>query len=192
MVSRYKVFDNLRRSVTPVFAAIGILLAIFMQPLAAGLTTLICLISAGVGELFAGFNSIIGGGFSMLSRLYYSSAIPDALASFIRAFVSACSLMQSAWVSLDAICKAVYRQLISKKKLLEWVPAAFFDKSKGFVKVLKRCLPSLIAGMLLIIFGTPFSTLAGLLFVHNVFFAYFSGREKKASRSLPTARKRRK
>lgn len=192
VVSRYKVFDNLRRSVTPVFAAIGILLAIFMQPLAAGLTTLICLISAGVGELFAGFNSIIGGGFSMLSRLYYSSAIPDALASFIRAFVSACSLMQSAWVSLDAICKAVYRQLISKKKLLEWVPAAFFDKSKGFVKVLKRCLPSLIAGMLLIIFGTPFSTLAGLLFVHNVFFAYFSGREKKASRSLPDSEEKEK
>jgi cyclic beta-1,2-glucan synthetase len=185
VIARYKVFDNLRRSATPVFAALGCILALFMPPTAAAITTVLCLVSAGAGELFAGINSIVSGGFSMLSRLYYSSAIPDALASFIRSFISASMLVQTGWTSLNAISKALFRQLVSKKKLLEWVPAAQNDKSKGAVKVIKRCLPSIIVGALLIIFDGPFSHLAGLLFIFNVLFAVFSGREKRAAAPLP-------
>ena len=52
----------------------------------------------------------------MFSRLYYSRVTPVATGNLIRAIVSVVMLAQTAFVSLDAIIRALWRRFVSHKK----------------------------------------------------------------------------
>lgn len=183
-LSRYKIFDNLRRSLTPVAACIAIFLSIFMPFSAAAITVSISLICIAINEIFSGFCALFSGGFAMLSRLYYSDAAPAALANFVRAFLLAVMLAQTGYNAANAIVKALYRQFVSKKKLLEWVTAAQADYLKKHTAIILRCIPSIFLGLFLFLSTNPFILFTGILFLLNVFFALFSGKSRKTPSTI--------
>ncbi|MEG2781597.1 MAG: glucoamylase family protein [Oscillospiraceae bacterium] len=131
--------------------------------------------------MFSGLYSLIVGGISMFSRLYYSNAMPTALKEFTGSAVSVIMLAQNGWICANAISKSLWRQLISHKNLIEWVTAAESEKSQNFWGFFKRYIPSLVVGVLLLAFGRPIHILLGLAFLANIPFAWFSANARKKS-----------
>ncbi|HSL55546.1 MAG TPA: glucoamylase family protein [Pyrinomonadaceae bacterium] len=102
-------------------------------------------------------------------------------------------LPHQAWLMCDAIVRAIYRQLISRKKLLEWVSAAEAERSlrNDLESFIRFMLPALI--LTIIATGLTFSVkpralpVMGTLFVIwmlSPLIAYFVSKPRPAKRKL--------
>lgn len=178
-LSRYKLIDNLLRSFTPVAAAVAVLLSGLMNSKAAAVTVTVCLLAAAGGNFLSAARTVIKGGTSMLSRLYYSPAMPAALADLTRGAALLGMLPQTAWTSLCGVFRALWRSAVSKKRMLEWTTFAQSDRMNNDLKTILRCLPSLISSVFLLVFPSPYSRLCGLIFLSGTVFLLFSGKEKE-------------
>ncbi len=172
-LSKYMLLDNLRRSVTAPFALLCLILTFFL-PENAMLLSVTALLSAVAPGLFSCIYSLICGGIQMISRKYYSRVMPIAIESLANALLDAVTLVQSAIISISAICLALYRQLVSRKNLLQWTTAADSESSSGFVSTFISSLPSVIFGCLLLFVGESFTHLMAYLFISSPFVMYFT------------------
>ncbi len=129
-LSRWKMIDNLRRSLTPiawVVASIaGSTLLSFGQ---AALWQALLILSVVLSLTFGFFNSAIpknreatlGSHFSALSREFSFATAQVAFKVILMA--------HQAWASADAICRTLYRMFVSRRRLLEWRTAS--DAARG-------------------------------------------------------------
>lgn len=121
-LSRWKILDNLRRSLVP-FAFTALLITGWMMPdpffwtLAVIMLLLMPPVIASVWNLFHKSSEI-----SM--KQHFISSIISMRDHFLRtAFMFIC-LPYEAYYSLDAIVRTSWRMLVTHKKLLEWNPAS--------------------------------------------------------------------
>lgn len=165
-LSRYKIFDNLRRSATPAVALVCLILAAFLPSFASRALVVSALFSACGAGLFSMVCSLISGGISMLSRKYYSKAMPVAMQALMSSCIYVVSLPKTALVSLDATCRALWRLVVSKKGLLDWTTAADGEKKGGtFLQSIRGLwLPELFGIALLVFGGGGLIRLCGILF----------------------------
>lgn len=181
-LTRWQLFDNLRRCFTPVMAFACLAAALFAPNPARLLLMLGGVLCTAAGHLYGAWRAVLAGGPGMFSRLYYSRVTPVAMGNLVRALVSIVMLAQTAFVSLDAMLRALWRRFVSHKKMLEWVTAAQSDVAQRTAALLRRYLPSLLAGAFFMAFGRGLLWLCGFLFLCNCPFAVFSARpggEKK-------------
>ena len=134
VLNRWKVFDNLRRSLLPA-ASLGLLLASWLAgPQAA-------LVSSG---LIAA--TIL---FRPLAQPFTWATTPHALPGpslkqvghdLLRALVEAALLAHQAWLATEAIATVWYRRWVSKRKLLEWNPAqmAQWDSAGNLAALVRK------------------------------------------------------
>lgn len=176
-LTRWQLFDNLRRSFTPVMAFVCLLAALFAPSPVRLLLILGGVLCTAAGNLYGVLRAVIAGGPGMFSRLYYSRVTPVAMGNLLRALVNVVMLAQTAFVCLDALIRALWRRFVSHKRKLEWVTAAQSDVAQRPAALLKRYLPSLLAGAFLMLFGRGSLWLCGFLFLCNVPFAIFSARQ---------------
>jgi cell division protein FtsW (lipid II flippase) len=113
-------------------------------------------------HLFSCFITLINGGISMFSRLYFSDAMPYALNCLAKAFVSVITMITNSFFSLDAVVRSGFRLLFSKKHLLEWTTAADSNSGSALTFITKS-LPSVIVGIFLIFYGNPVAAIAGII-----------------------------
>ncbi|HZJ78208.1 MAG TPA: glucoamylase family protein, partial [Clostridia bacterium] len=176
-LSKFKLFDNLRRSITPVFAMLGILLDLLFPLNLAVIVSVVCLLATMAGDLFSVIRTLVSGGPSLFSRANYSGTTPGALAALVRCIIWVIMLAQTAWVNFWAICRAVWRSFVSKKGLLDWTTAAQTESSKKWHHTLARLLPTIISGLILLVFGGAWQKLLGSIILINVPFAFISSKE---------------
>ncbi len=189
-LTRYKLLDNLRRSLTPVFSCLGLLLSLLL-PRGAAWAVILCALLATAGPGFLSFlRTLAAGGPGMLSRLYYSDVIPSALSALLRAALAVVMLPQTAYTCADALLRALYRLFFSRKKLLEWTTAAQSEQEGMRVKTLLQFWPSLLTGGLLVAFGSPLQRLVGLFFLADIPFALLSARVKRIGKQALSYRQR--
>ncbi len=121
LMSRWKIFDNLRRSLTPPAALLWLVLAWTVLPGSVLLWTAliglvyICPLSTSISGIF----SSLGAGRSwllLLGRSFYELGLQIAQLAITLVF-----LPDQAWNQCDAIGRSLYRQIISKTKRLEWM-----------------------------------------------------------------------
>lgn len=186
-VSRYKMFDNLRRSLVPVCCLAALIFSLIIRGDAGVAVAVISLFSLGARNLYAGINSLISGGFSAMSRLFFSKSLPDALGYFIRAFISVAYSARESCVCLNAAVTALWRLFVSKKKLLEWTTAAQSEKINKVSERLISCVPSVLFGSILIFTGLPIHRLAGLIVWTDVLFTFLSKSKVKKTESQVAA-----
>ncbi len=188
-LSRYKMFDNLRRSITPILCLTAIIASAFMDSYIAVVITLCSLCALSVRSLYGSFHAFTRRGWNSLSGRNYSKLIPSELGKLARGFADiAFSARQSA-VNLDAIIKSIWRLFVSKKKLLEWTPAAQ-SESGGVGDVLVSCIPSVAAALVLLIFGNPLHRLSGILLLADIPIALFtSAKIRHKSRKIKDSQK---
>jgi cyclic beta-1,2-glucan synthetase len=116
VIDRWRILDNLRRSLVPVAALLLLLMG--------------WLISAapGVWSLVVGLAVAIPATAPLLDRLVWRihgsvHRWQGAADDLIRSIVMAAFLPHQAWISLDAIARVVYRHFVSHRGLLEWKTA---------------------------------------------------------------------
>ena len=173
-LSRWKLFDNLRRSLTSV-AALGVLLACAFLPgeIVPWLCG-VCILSVAGDSLFASIRALLFRGPSAVSRLFYSGEVPDALGHFLRALAQIMMLPSAALCSASAIVKALWRSFVSHKRLLDWTTFAQSADATDR-RTWTDCL--WVGAVFSVLFVSPHALLklAALLFLLDVPFSLFGG-----------------
>jgi cyclic beta-1,2-glucan synthetase len=113
LISRWRILDNLRRSLVPVAAVLLLLLGWFLSA------------APGVWSLVVGLAVAIPAIAPLLDRfarrvqgsVHRWQGAADDLA---RALVMATFLPHQAWLSVDAIARVMYRRHVSHRGMLEW------------------------------------------------------------------------
>ncbi|WP_082679762.1 GH36-type glycosyl hydrolase domain-containing protein [Paucibacter sp. KCTC 42545] len=127
-VSRWKMFDNLRRSL--VAPASLCLLLLLLSPAVAALGFSAW---AGFGLVWAAVAAgpLLGAlaGFApsrddLALRHFYGRAAADLLRALLSGLWLLGQLLQQALMALDAVLRALYRLLVSRRLLLQWTTAA--------------------------------------------------------------------
>lgn len=167
LISRWKIFDNLRRALMPVSMLFLLTIAFLLSkaPLFwAGFTLLVYFTPVLCSALF---NSLIN-----IKGLVLSWK--DLLHQAIRALVNIALLPQQAYLSLDVMIRVFYRRWISHKNLLEWEsfhPQSPNSRHQKFL--IKLCLVSLFAVIVFVltVFLNPPAIFAALPYCALWFFA---------------------
>jgi cellobiose phosphorylase len=121
ILSRWKIFDNLRRSLIPISLTLLFIAGwiVLKQPLFWTLATIgIIMIPSIIISIFDLFRKPS----DLLFRQHLAAIISSATDHFLQAAFTLITLPYEAFFSQDAIIRTIWRMLISHKKLLEWSP----------------------------------------------------------------------
>jgi cyclic beta-1,2-glucan synthetase len=126
-LSRWKIFDNLRRSLVPAALTLFLVLGwIVFSP--AWLSTLAVIVIITLPLLIGSLVEMAQKPPNILWLQHFSSVIRSALQSLVQATYTIIFLAYEAFFSLDAILRTIWRMVISHKKLLEWNPSSYFNR----------------------------------------------------------------
>lgn len=158
LMDRWKLLDNLRRSLLPIAVQIALLAGVCLWHRGAFWTGLLAALALSMASLCAALELLLSRGRGGHQRFHARITVGlgrELLCVPVRLLL----LPREAWTNLSAICTALYRLLISHKKLLEWVPSA----SSGERKKTRLWLPLVIVGLFTLIFAvSPGGKLLGL------------------------------
>lgn len=163
LLSRWKIADNLRRSLLPIAMVLLLLAAWFLSPVAA------------LMSLFIGFVMFLPPLTMVVTHLTSTAKITpkvwqDFGTALIRCAIFTAILPHQALITLDAVARVWYRRLISHKLLLEWETASEAhrnskNRQKQFItKMLWMPVVFAVAAILLPL-RAPGSVLASELFL---------------------------
>ena len=153
LLSKYKIFDNLVRSIQETMVVISL---IFIN-----IVCLLCNIKIGLIVSFLLISSIMPTILEIVNRIVFkkeeetvqktfTKTIGGIKASIIRGFLTIANLPDKAYFSLNAIIKTIYRMTISKKHFLEWMTAEEAEKNakKDLKSYYKNMLANVVLGVL--------------------------------------------
>lgn len=118
LLNRWKILDNLRRSLLPATSLGLLLMAWLISPWIGGIATLV----VATQLLFHPLSQPFTMATTHKGLKYFSPS--KLLHDLLRATADAALLPHQAAVTLDAIARVFYRRLVSKRDLLEWAAQA--------------------------------------------------------------------
>ncbi|MBR4726915.1 MAG: hypothetical protein IK080_03395 [Clostridia bacterium] len=186
-LTRFRLLENLWRSLLP-----ALCLAVSAAGLRVGGAAGALLAAAGaIGfaapDLFAALYALAHGGFSALSRLFYSQTLPAALHAMLAAGVRLMLWPRYALTGVLAAGRALWRQAVSKRNLLAWTTAAGSEGAGSVGVRVLRCWPSVVTGTVFLLFGGAVHRLLGVLLLCAVPFVLLSGRRARAAKRTLSA-----
>ncbi len=119
-IDRWKMFDNLRRSLLAPALLLTFILGLIFLPDLAGLWTIVVLLSLGVPLLTGMARSAL----QILGGEHAGAALRPLAWNVVRWLLAVAFLPYEAYISIDAILTTLYRLLISHRNLLQWTTAA--------------------------------------------------------------------
>ncbi len=149
-LSRWKIFDNMRRSLVEI-ALLGLLFAgWFALPGTPLAWTTIVLVLIAFPWLFSAILAILQPPSNQSLQAYYGAVIRDFVASAEQFGLAVTFLPHQAWVSVDAIVRTLVRLFVTHRKLLEWQTASQVERamrSGGDREVYRRMWPAVATGI---------------------------------------------
>lgn len=131
VISRWKIFDNLRRSLVPVATLIWLLLAWSVLPGSAAFWSLLILLVF----LFPIYSTVATGEWMRRGNVTWRGHILVGWREFQiklgQILLTLSFLAQTAWTQADAIVRVMYRMSISRRKLLEWTSFALLSSRQS-------------------------------------------------------------
>ena len=183
-LSKYKLFDNVRREITPIFSFACLLAASFTPKVLGSVLIFFSLIPYVLPLIFDTWELVRTLGFQCAARRFFSKGVTGGIwQSLSRAFISVATLPKNAFVTLDAILRSLWRMLVSKKRLLEWVTAAQSDAASdaGLLYYVQKNLITAALGVCIFIFSPDgFLKLIGLTWFFTPAILYFLSGENTA------------
>lgn len=176
-LSRFKIFDNLRRSLIPVTAFLLIILGVILELTNNNLLYLctgISLVSICMPTIVDILNYIIFrrniGNEFINAYKSFSSKISMIQASIYRGILEIALLPHKAYTNLNAIIKTIYRMKISKHNLLEWTTAEEAEKQAktDLVSYYKNMIVNLIFGSVFLMLFLKIENI--ILFILGLFW----------------------
>ena len=168
LISKYKIFDNLRRSLLEIseilaivyFAIIGkIYNKTFLFPV------IIILFIATFSNILEIINNIIFKKEGEEIQESFTPKIEGYFGSICRAFITIIILPFKAWISLKSICKTLYRLLISKKHLLEWMTSEEAEKNSknDIISNYKMMISNVLFGASSVVYSLEIDNIFGIM-----------------------------
>ena len=158
LLSRYKILDNLRRSLVEIVTLI--LFFVLSNNLVASSTLLFLVI--GFPHILEVLNYLILKKEGEKKSKTFAPKISGINGAIIRFFIEILVLPHKAYISLKAIIKTLYRKNISKKHLLEWMTSEEAEKKSKttlFSYYKDMFINVLLAIILLLFFRNPINLL---------------------------------
>ena len=125
---RFKLFDNIRRAVSPVFIASAFAVFAFSDYQYKPLVLILLLASASAGEVVATLRGIFKPRIAF--RRYITRGFSAFIAGCARIILNVMMLPQLAAIAVYEVVKALWRALVSHKNMLEWLTAAEAESGK--------------------------------------------------------------
>ena len=176
-LSKWKIFDNLRRSVSPYFIFSAIWLSVFLGWKLYAFIAIIAVFFGCIEETVRALIAGITG--EHISRKELTLKWQKGLFDFM-------SLPYAAMRTFDAVVRSLYRVIFSHKKMLEWQTAAQSEQKskKGAFSYYTMMWISPLAGLrflVLPLLGYSGSVVLGILFLYAPFALYLMDAEQKPS-----------
>ncbi|MBQ2916735.1 MAG: hypothetical protein IJE59_00920 [Clostridia bacterium] len=162
LLSKFKILDNLRRSLIPITVSLGLILSavlkLFTDIKVWGIVTIL-LIAYSFPSVLDILNYIVFKKGKDSRFIYahksFSSNISLIKASILRGILEIGFLPHKAYISLASIAKTIYRMSISKMNLLEWLTAEEAEKQAktDLISYYKFMFMNLVFGVLSLVFG---------------------------------------
>lgn len=185
-VNRWKIFDNLRRSLVPVFTFAAVYIGMLSTGLNFVTAAVVAVLSTASTLLISSAELVFRRDINARAR-YHSTIISGFGAVLTQTLVRLLLLPYEAWVCLHAILTSLYRMLISKKNLLSWVTAADSEKRHGedFFCYCRKMFASMVLGALGALLSNWIAGVAlGAVWFFTPVYAMSLSRERKRSQEL--------
>ncbi len=168
-INRWKVFDNLRRSLVAPMSLALLLLSLGTAVLPPGATLVLLLAAFSAGPLMGALAGLVPSRVSVAKLHFYRLAAIELARALCGGLWHLALLLQQALLATDALGRALYRMAISRRHLLQWTTAQAAQASaKTSLKALLRVhwsLPLVALALLvgLLVLATPFPLLSLVL-----------------------------
>ena len=127
-LSRWKIFDNLRRPMLDVFVILIILISLFVSQEMFVRSVLVTFSVINFGYLLSLLDALIFGRTKHTKDVLYIPIIHGISATILTMTFDFLTLPYRAFTAIDAFGLSLYRMCISKKHLLEWTTAEILEK----------------------------------------------------------------
>jgi cyclic beta-1,2-glucan synthetase len=131
VISRWKILDNLRRSLTEIATFVMLLSGWVLFPGKALYWTLATLAVIALPTYMQFAMSILRGGRSLFTTIFWKNWAADFGISQANLFMRVASLCHQSLITLDAIVRSIVRMTMTHERLLEWETAAEAETSYG-------------------------------------------------------------
>jgi cyclic beta-1,2-glucan synthetase len=188
-ISKWEIWDNLRRSATPILTFLALLLGMIFSQRVLSAAAGAAILSAMSNLLLSGADLAFRRGAGMRQR-YHSTIITGFGGVVLQTLVQLLFLPYQAYIALSAIVTALYRMLVSKRNLLAWVTAADAEKQagNGLGAVYRKMFPSVLLGAVALFFSAyPAGSAVGLVWILSPFFAWAMSQKINEKRTLNRA-----
>lgn len=189
VLAKWKIFDNLRRSVSPVCTLLALLLGMCLSgtdfAVAAG-----CAVAAAASNLLLSGAELVWRGGRGLRERYRSTIIAGFGGALLQTLVQLLFLPIHAWTCASAICTALWRQWVSHRGLLAWVTAADAERQTGdgIGANYRRQWPAVVSGLVAVFFSRlPAGTAAGLVWTLSPLLAWAMSRPLESGKVAPVS-----
>ncbi|MDO9315112.1 MAG: glucoamylase family protein [Burkholderiaceae bacterium] len=189
-INRWKMFDNLRRSLVAPMSLALLLLALGSSVVSPWLALSLVLAAFSAGPLMGAVAGFSPSRDDIAQRYFYRQAATDLARAVCGGAWLLAQLPAQSMLALDAISRAVYRMAISRHHLLQWTTAAAAQaRAKTALPALVRqhwrepVLAGLLLALLLAV-GTPSPWLAAslcLLWAASPVWTWWVSRPRPAS-----------
>ena len=184
-LAKWKILDNLRRSLSPVFTFLALLLGLCVSGQVFAL-------AGGAAVLAAASNLLLSGAEAAARpwgrrRRYHSTVISGVAGVILQTAIQLIFLPYQAYVCASAILTALWRMGVSHKNLLAWVTAAQAEKrGDGLWFYLGTFWFSLAAGAaVLVLAPLRIGKAVGLVWLLAPVLAFWISRPTGKARPLP-------
>jgi cellobiose phosphorylase len=164
-ISRWKIFDNLRRSTVEIFHLLLLVIGWTVLPTSRIAWTVGVLVAMAFPWLLSLTLAALRPPRDKSLRAYYAAIGRDAITAVDQFALAVTFLPHQAWVSADAIARTLARLLVTKRHLLEWQTASQTERTtkNSLREVWRRMLPAevltaVIAGLAALVVWERIST----------------------------------
>ncbi len=190
MLSKYKILDNLRRSVFEISILFDLVYICIIGKLyefnVVGFSILLLAISV-LPYILEFFNYLVAKKEGEQKQETFTPKISGLKGIFLRTFITLGDLPYKAYVSLKSICKTIYRLTISHKKLLQWTTSEEAEKmaKTDLLMYYKNMIINIVLGILvIIIYKNILAILLGLLWIVTPFIMWYISKETSEKKKI--------
>ncbi|MGE4483528.1 MAG: glucoamylase family protein [Oscillospiraceae bacterium] len=191
-IDKWKVFDNLRRSLVPIFTFAALLTGMLLSGYAFVWAAAAATVAAASNLLISSAELVFRRDLGRKTK-YHSTVISGFPGAVMQTAIRLMLLPYEAYISFTAIVTAVYRMAVSKKNLLKWVTAAECE-SRGKNTVLShysRMWICVIAGVFVAAFSKmPAAAAVGTVWLLTPAYARALSGQSKIKKKISATDKR--
>lgn len=190
-IGKYKLFDNLRRELTPIFSLVCLLIGVFTTEKTALILAIIAISATIIPHIFAVLHDLFKGNFSAFHTKNYSRVLTGAGEVFCRALLELILLPQYGKTALDGAIRGIFRRHISKKNMLEWSTAAQVQSQVTTTSsTITFYLACIVFGVILFFSPSYLAKAVGILFLAALPIAMLTAKSKVVLKPKIKAAKR--